>query len=80
MIQFPGPEISLGLADYAKVMCCFLDIPVHQLQNKKNLVESLHVLFTLYNEFKQNPYFHFNRTGQVNGNPNQGEENAMKFN
>lgn len=33
-------------------MCSILDIPVYE-----NPVESLHVLFTLYLEFKHNPIF-----------------------
>jgi intraflagellar transport protein 46 len=34
-----------------------LDIPVHKLANNKSLVESLHVLFTLFSEFRQNQHF-----------------------
>lgn len=37
---------------YTKLVCSLLDIPVHD-----NPVESLHVLFTLYLEFKNNPIF-----------------------
>jgi hypothetical protein len=29
-----------------------VDIPVHKLQNNKPVVESLHVLFTLFSEFR----------------------------
>ena len=38
--------------EYAKIVCCIMDIPVYN-----NLVESLHVLFTLYSEFKNNQHF-----------------------
>jgi intraflagellar transport protein 46 len=34
--------------------CVLLDIPVHSTTNDKNIIESLHVLFTLYSEFKTN--------------------------
>lgn len=32
---------------YARIVCAILDIPVYA-----NLTESLHLLFTLYSEFK----------------------------
>jgi len=35
-----------------KMVCAILDIPVHE-----NPVESLHLLFSLYLEFKHNPIF-----------------------
>lgn len=39
---------------YAKLVCALLDVPVH---SDNTLVESLHLLFTLYLSFKNNPYF-----------------------
>lgn len=39
-------------ADYARLVCSMMDIPVHKLANSKSLVESLHVLFTLFSEFR----------------------------
>ena len=56
-ISFPGPEIDMHPGDYAKVILTFLDIPVHKLSNNKSLIESLHVLFTLFSEFRQNQHF-----------------------
>ena len=44
-------------AEYAKVILTILDIPVHKLSNNKSLIESLHVLFTLFSEFRQNQHF-----------------------
>ncbi len=43
---------ELDLLTYVKVVCGLLDIPVHD-----NPVESLHVLFSLFLEFKSNPFF-----------------------
>ena len=37
--------------EYIKVLCNILDIPVYQ-----NPIESLHVMLTLYSEFKNNPF------------------------
>ncbi len=34
------------------MICAILDIPVHN-----SITQSLHVLFTLYSEFKNNPHF-----------------------
>lgn len=56
-MQFPGAEIDMYPADYAKLVLAMLDIPVHKLANNKSLIESLHVLFTLFSEFRQNQHF-----------------------
>ena len=73
-IQLPGPEIDISLADYAKMVCAMLDIPVHKLSNKKSLIESLHHLFTLYAEFKDNPHFGRQKIGAdgIEGKPQNG--------
>ena len=54
---FPGPEIDMHVTDYAKIICALTDIPVHKLQNNKPVIESLHVLFTLFSEFRSNQHF-----------------------
>jgi intraflagellar transport protein 46 len=52
----PSEEIDLALNDYCKVGCALLDVPVYSgLPN--SLVESLHVMFTLYSAFKENQHF-----------------------
>ncbi|SPQ93183.1 unnamed protein product (mitochondrion) [Plasmodiophora brassicae] len=43
----PGTDLNLDLVNTAKLVCAILDIPVYN-----NLKESLHVLFTLYLEYK----------------------------
>lgn len=43
---------DVDLKTFCKLICSLLDIPVHD-----NIIESLHVLFTLYLEFKSNPVF-----------------------
>lgn len=48
----PLPHAGPDLKTYSKMLCALLDIPVYE-----NPVESLHVLFTLYLEFKNNPVF-----------------------
>lgn len=56
-IELPGPDLDVSLDGYARIVCAILGIPVHNLVNKKSLIESLHVLFTLYSDFKSNQHF-----------------------
>jgi intraflagellar transport protein 46 len=51
-LQLPPPNIDLDMEQYVKMLCAILDVPVHN-----NLVESLHVIFTLYLEFRENVHF-----------------------
>lgn len=51
-VQFPPPQIDLDIDQYVRVMCAMLDIPTYT-----NLIESLHVMFTLYLEFRANQHF-----------------------
>lgn len=48
----PSAELDLDVSAFGRVCCAMLDIPVHQ-----SLKESLHVLFTLYLEFKSTQDF-----------------------
>ena len=45
--------LDLTATELAKVSCALLGIPVHE----GRLVESLHVLFTLYSDFTNNSHF-----------------------
>ena len=49
-----------------------VDIPIHKLNNNKSIIEALHVLFTLYSEFKENQHF------QQDNKPNDNIQ-SMKF-
>eukprot|EP00668_Euglena_longa_P000737 GGOE01000888.1.p1 GENE.GGOE01000888.1~~GGOE01000888.1.p1 ORF type:complete len:478 (-),score=126.18 GGOE01000888.1:312-1697(-) len=59
-IMLPPAKLNVELYQYVKLICCLLDIPVYS-----NLIESLHVLFTLYTEFKANQ--HFQNGPELNG-------------
>jgi len=48
----PDADINLDLAAYVRTVCAMLDIPVYG-----SLTEALHVLFTLYSDFKANVHF-----------------------
>ena len=51
-MKMPNGHIGLTLPDLVQVLCNALDIPVYD-----NPIESLHVMFSLFLEFKNNPYF-----------------------
>jgi intraflagellar transport protein 46 len=73
-ISFPGADIDMHVADYARLVLAMCDIPVHKLGNNKSVVESLHVLFTLFVEFRNNQHFK-----QFQNTENQQDENLAKF-
>lgn len=64
-IPFPDEKLNISLDNYAKLICNMLDIPIHKIEGKqsKSLIESLHVLFTVYSEFKENKHFQNQKEG-----------------
>ena len=52
-ITLPSNNIELTPIEYSKVICALLDIPVF----KDKLIESLHLLFSLYQGFNHNAHF-----------------------
>lgn len=56
-IPFPGPEIAMSTDEYARTMLAFLGIPVHKNAGNKAIVEALHVMFSLYSDFRDNIHF-----------------------
>lgn len=59
-IEIPSEGVDINVEDMAKYCCALLDIPVHKANKERNLVESLHVMFTLYSGFKANVHFQGN--------------------
>jgi len=59
-IPFPGAEIDMHAGDYSRLICSMVDIPCHKLANNKSVIESLHVLFTLFSEFRSNQHLQQN--------------------
>jgi intraflagellar transport protein 46 len=68
-ISLPSPELDLSLLEYVKVLCAVLDIPVYD-----NPIESLHVMFSLFMDFRDNPHFQAMKGG-ANGAGGYGMEN-----
>lgn len=52
-VSLPTAELDMDLTQYVTTLCAILDIPVYE----GKLTQSLHVLFTLYSEFKASPHF-----------------------
>jgi intraflagellar transport protein 46 len=48
----PSPDLDLSISEYAKALCAILDIPTYD-----NPIESLHLMFSLYIDFRNNPHF-----------------------
>ena len=51
-VSLPSPELNVDLNTYTDIICSLLDIPVY-----KSKVQSIHVLFTLFSEFKNSEVF-----------------------
>ncbi|XP_069732401.1 intraflagellar transport protein 46 homolog isoform X2 [Phaenicophaeus curvirostris] len=51
-VGLPTAELDCALADYVDLICAILDIPVY-----KSRIQPLHVLFSLYLEFKNSQHF-----------------------
>ncbi|XP_055211014.1 intraflagellar transport protein 46 homolog isoform X3 [Gorilla gorilla gorilla] len=52
LVSLPTAEIDCSLAEYIDMICAILDIPVY-----KSRIQSLHLLFSLYSEFKNSQHF-----------------------
>ncbi|XP_063059802.1 intraflagellar transport protein 46 homolog isoform X2 [Engraulis encrasicolus] len=73
-VSLPTADINCDLAEYIDIICGILDIPVY-----KNKIQSLHVLFTLYSEFKNSQHFKALPEGQKTESPpgpNTGQAEA----
>ncbi|CAE8693999.1 unnamed protein product [Polarella glacialis] len=67
--QNPLPELAdleLDLPAYIRIFASILDVPVHS-----QITETLHVIFTLYSEFKSNQHFSKTETPGQFGDGNQ---------
>ncbi|XP_012558832.1 intraflagellar transport protein 46 homolog isoform X1 [Hydra vulgaris] len=58
-LKLPSADIECELAEYIDIICAIVDIPVYASR-----IQSLHLLFTLYSEFKNSQ--HFNQLAKRN--------------
>ena len=78
-MSLPSPDLDLTLPEYAKLLCALLDIPTHD-----NPIESVHVLLSLFIEFRNNPHFQANHSNQGEskgeGEGGYGSADVMEIN
>ncbi|XP_065183383.1 intraflagellar transport protein 46 homolog isoform X2 [Sycon ciliatum] len=78
-LPLPSADLDCDLAAYVDIACGLLDIPVH-----KSRIEALHVMFSLYAEFKSSQHFQSNPSqaqsnpGQLQSNPSQAQSNPSQ--
>ena len=63
-VELPTAEIDMDLPQFVTTLCAILDIPVHE----GKLTQSLHLLFTLFSEFKANPHYAMYQGQGMDGN------------
>lgn len=59
-VNFRQEDVALDLETLSRVACNLFDVPIHDTKDNRNLIESLHVLFSLYSSFMANHHFHNN--------------------
>lgn len=64
-MELPPADIDMDVDEYARTVCALLDVPVHDKAGSSALIQSLHVLFTLYSDFKSNEHFNNNAGAPV---------------
>ena len=75
-IDFPDGSIAMPLDGYAKIICNMLDVPLHKLSDERSIIEALHLIFSVYYEFKENQHF---PRGHVTGEIKSKNVQSMKF-
>ncbi|NWI26686.1 IFT46 protein, partial [Sula dactylatra] len=63
-VGLPTAEMNCDLAEYIDMICAILDIPVY-----KSRIQPLHVLFSLYSEFKNSQHFKLLADGKKGRSP-----------
>eukprot|EP00736_Rhodelphis_marinus_P002288 Rmarinus@m.16299 len=51
-LKLPTGDTNLDIQDFARVACSVMDVPVYN-----NVVHSMHAMFSLYSDFKENEHF-----------------------
>ena len=72
--NIPKDGAGVNIENYAKIVCTLFDIPIHNNktnQEKRSLIEAIHLFFSLYSEFKENKHFQIEEKVK--------DQNVMKF-
>ncbi|XP_052805674.1 intraflagellar transport protein 46 homolog isoform X4 [Mya arenaria] len=57
-VGLPTADLDCDLGEYVELICAMLDIPIYKNTSQHNeRVQALHVLFTLFSEFKNSQHF-----------------------
>ncbi|KAK3587700.1 hypothetical protein CHS0354_042487 [Potamilus streckersoni] len=57
-VGLPTADLNCELSQYVDIICSVLDIPIYKNTSHHNeRIQALHVLFTLYSEFKNSQHF-----------------------
>ncbi|XP_076457673.1 intraflagellar transport protein 46 homolog isoform X2 [Babylonia areolata] len=57
-VSLPTADLDCDLGQFTEIICSILDIPVYKNSSHQNdKIQALHVLFTLYSEFKNSQHF-----------------------
>ncbi|KAL3886104.1 hypothetical protein ACJMK2_026125 [Sinanodonta woodiana] len=57
-VALPTADLNCELGQYVDIVCSILDIPIYKNTSHHNeRIQALHVLFTLYSEFKNSQHF-----------------------
>ncbi|XP_072283459.1 intraflagellar transport protein 46 homolog isoform X3 [Pyxicephalus adspersus] len=74
-VGLPSADLDCDLATYIDIICGILDIPVY-----KSRIQSLHVLFSLYSEFKNSQHFKALAEGKKEGTSSGNTATTSKDN
>uniref|UniRef100_A0A914YUI5 Intraflagellar transport protein 46 homolog n=1 Tax=Panagrolaimus superbus TaxID=310955 RepID=A0A914YUI5_9BILA len=74
-IKLPSATIDATTEEYADICLAVADIPVHN----NSRIQSLHLLFSLYNEFKNSQHFRNVAYDGHNNNHNNTETNRLEL-
>lgn len=74
-VALPNAEINCTLKEYVSIVCGLCDIPIH----KEKRIESLHVLFSLFIEFKNSQHFKAAGGDEEDAPPPEEEAEYMSF-
>ena len=66
----------MPLDGYARIICNMLDVTLHKLSDERSIIEALHLIFSVYYEFKENQHF---PRGHVTGEIKSKNVQSMKF-
>ena len=56
-VPLPDEDVDIPIDKFARYVLALLDIPIHDENKDKSLIESMHVLLTTFAGFRSNQHF-----------------------